>query len=103
MLVGAAGFAFSVASLAARFGWTFPLGTLLVNVVGSFALGALDGKRRSAGERPVLRLKQSPCERYRSSSSSSVICTGIWYFSSSQRPRSTILQRSEQNGNGPIG
>jgi CrcB protein len=57
MLVGVAGFAgaiarFGIASLVARLGWNFPLGTLLINVVGSFALGLLIGWGAAKGTLP---------------------------------------------------
>ena len=57
MIVGVAGFAgavarFGVAAAAARIGLTFPLGTLFINVAGSFALGMLIGWGIAKGTLP---------------------------------------------------
>ncbi len=57
MVVGTAGFAgavarFGVATLFARLGVAFPVGTLVINVAGSMALGALFGWGESRGVIP---------------------------------------------------
>jgi len=54
MVVGVAGFAgtvarFGVATLFARLGVAFPIGTLVINVAGSLALGVLFGWGESRG------------------------------------------------------
>ncbi len=57
LIIGSAGFAgaiarFGVHSLFGRFGIDFPLGTLVINVLGSFALGCLIGSDAGRGVVP---------------------------------------------------